>query len=131
VNTIQVTDMPRASLVEDGSLVQMEFKTDGEPITLEFDPDKLEQWAARTLELIRTAQTHKRASGGHFEVQASEVVAVEIAPAVGGGKVILGITGTNGIPQRFAFPLRAIDPLRTDLKRAAIKAFRQGSQTRQ
>ncbi len=60
---IPVIEMPRASLLEDGSLVELEFKSDdGQPVTLQFYPDDLERWAAVSMELIREAQNRRRAS---------------------------------------------------------------------
>lgn len=127
---INVSAMPRASLLKDGSQVELEFKTDGPSVTLVFDPDELEQFAARSIELIRAAQTHKRASAGHFEVQASAVVATMADAPVGGGKVILMLKGTNGIVQSFALTPDQSQELRPLLRKAETKAQTDKKQPR-
>ncbi|WP_139832266.1 hypothetical protein [Mesorhizobium australicum] len=124
---LSVQKMPRASLLEDGSLVELEFETSGAPVTLQFDPDSLENFAVRAVELIRHAQNQKRASAGHLSLRASDVVAVAADAPVGSGKVVVSFRGTNGIVQSFALTPKMSEGLRPTLRKAEAKA-QQNSQ---
>jgi hypothetical protein len=129
---ITVTDMPRASYLEDGSVIEMEFKTSsGELITLCFAPEKLETWVSQTMRIVALAKNQKLSIGDHLVVQASDVVAVTAAAPVGGSKVILAIQGSNGIPMHYALHPEQSEQLRPELRKAEASAKAQKAQTRQ
>lgn len=127
---IKVREMPRASLLEDGSLVELQFKSIRGPVTLVFDPDDLERFASRSVELIREAQNRRRASAGHFVSVASDVVAAGADAPIGGGKVILLLRATNGIVQQFGLTPSQSAELRPQLEDAELKAAAGAAQPR-
>jgi hypothetical protein len=129
---INVTAMPRASLLSDGSIVELEFKGADESVTtLCFTPEALENWAAKVMELVSHAKNQKLSIGDHFSVQASEVVAVTAAAPVGGSKVILAIRPSNGIVMHYALQPEQSEQLRPELRKAEASAKFQKAQTRQ
>lgn len=123
---VKVKEMPRASLLEDGSVVELQFKSARGPVTLIFDPDDLERFAARSMELIRHAQNKRRAISGHLEVHASDVVGAIADSPAGGGKVILSLRGSNGIVQAFGLTPQQSLELRPMLEKAEGKARSEG-----
>lgn len=127
---IKVKEMPRASLLEDGSLVELHFKSVRGPVTLVFAPDDLERFASRSVELIRDAQNRKRARAGHFVSVASDVVVADADAPVGGGKVVLSLRGTNGIIQQFGLTPSQSAELRPQLENAELKAAAGAAQSR-
>jgi hypothetical protein len=129
---INVVEMPRASLLSDGTVVELEFRgADQSTTTLCFTPETLELWAARAVELISHAKNQKLAIGDHRAVHASGVVAATAAAPVGGNKVILSIRGNNGIPVHYALDPEQSEQLRPELRKAEASARAQKTQTRQ
>jgi hypothetical protein len=58
--TITVMNMPRASHLADGSLVEMEFAgSNGEKFALRFSPDKLERFVEQARQLLVSARSQK------------------------------------------------------------------------
>ena len=104
LKTITVTNMPRASHLADGSMVEMEFAgANGEKFALRFSPDKLESFVAQAMQLLFSARSQKPSKGDHLSIQPQTVVAVEAQAPAGGGKIILVVRATNGIPVYYSF----------------------------
>jgi len=131
INKIKVIKMPRASVMSDGSEIEMEFEgSNGEMITLVFDPAELDRFAGRTMQVVDHARNQKLAIGGHLSIQASEVVAAVADAPVGGGKVILALRGDNNVVQHFALQPSEAEKLRPQLFRAVKSATAQKKKTR-
>jgi hypothetical protein len=129
--TFKVASMPRASYAEDGSEIQMEFQADdNRRITLAFEPNALDLFVSRTMQIVNHARNQKLSIGDHFAIQASEVVAALAQAPAGGGKVILALRGTNGILQHFALTPNEADSLRPQLHQAAKSARTQAAKAR-
>jgi hypothetical protein len=65
LKTITVTNMPRASHLADGSMVEMEFAgSNGEKFALRFSPDKLESFVAQATQLLCSARSQKLKGNG-------------------------------------------------------------------
>jgi hypothetical protein len=128
---IEVAGMPRASLYDDGSGVELEFQTTSGPVTLVFAPEALERFASRAVDLVRSAQNHRHAKSGHAVLHASEVTAVRVGAPVDGGRVLLTVRGTNGIDLHFAIPIPLAEQLKPDLWKAVSDATARARATRQ
>src|SRR4051812_3508194 len=99
---LNVTDMPRASVAEDGSIVQLTFCGENGEAVLTFSAERFEEFSQRSIQLFTHARNQRLAIGDHFGIRPVEaVVAVASAP-VGGGKVIVGFRGSNDVEYHFA-----------------------------
>lgn len=128
-----VVDMPRASLLQDGSRVQMEFRAaDGKRVCLEFEPDHLEIFTARAYDLVAGARNQRLAIGDHFVVHPLGVAAAGANAPIGGhGKVILFLRTDNGVVHHFAMSYEESAKLRPQLRTAEVSAEKQTRQMRQ
>jgi hypothetical protein len=132
VQTIKVSEMPRASLLEDGTFLEMEFKgSGGERVALGFDPSALDAFVSQVLQITREARTRRATSAGHLALQPLAAVAGMAEPAVGGKAVLVGIRTDNGQLYPFALQAEQADELRNQLVGAIASARKQARQTRQ
>ena len=66
----RIIDMPSASVLEDGSLIEMKFTDEGgETQTLSFAPNEFEQFLSRAAQLVTGARSQKLAIGDHFTIR--------------------------------------------------------------
>lgn len=129
---LTIDEMPRASLLEDGTLIEMEFKADkGDRIILSFDPEDLLRFASRTQQLVHDARTRKLSKGGHLSIHPMGVEDFLIRHAEGGAAVIAVFRTINGQEYPFALPPDMAADLVRDGKNAVQKARQQASETRQ
>lgn len=128
---LNVDEMPRASVAEDGSLIQLVFKGPTGKVTLNFRADKFEQFASRAIQLFTHARNQKLTTGDHLEILPVPAVAAMAQAPVGGSKVIVSFRADNGVPYSFAIDPDESKQLRPQLRTAEESARRQGSQTRQ
>ncbi|MCZ6448340.1 MAG: hypothetical protein O6831_08885 [Alphaproteobacteria bacterium] len=127
----QITNMPSASVLEDGSVIEMVFADeDGERPPLRFAADDFERFVARAVQLVTEARTQKLASGGHLSIHAVPAVVVTALAPVGGDKVILSVHSDKGLPYHFSLSPKDAEDLRPELFRAAKSAKKQASQSR-
>lgn len=127
----RVVSMPRASVVEDGNLIEMEFKTEsGATSVLAFSPAEFDRFIGRTNQLVLQARIDKSATTGHHEIHAQMAAAVEAQAPAGGGRVILTVHNDKGLPFRFSLAPDLIEPLRQQLFRAGKSAEKQASKPR-
>ena len=127
----QITNMPRASVLEDGGIIELEFADeDGERPPLRFAADDFERFVARAVQLVIDARTQKLASGGHLSIHTVVAVAVTAQAPVGGNRVILSVRSDKGLPYHFSLSPKDAEDLRPELFRAAKSAKKQASQTR-
>ena len=124
--------MPRASVLEDGTYVEMVFEAeDKREMTLGFDPERLLAFTTHVNELTHEARTRKAASAGHYAVQALPVATAGAQQAEGGSAVILSFRTDNGQVYSFAMPLKDANGLRNEMTSAISAARKQARQTRQ
>jgi hypothetical protein len=123
-----ITGMPRASLTEDGELLEIEFSDDtGGIIALQFAADTFERILVRATELVMGARIQKLTMGDHFAVHAVDAVGVTAQAPVGGGKVILALRTDNALPYHFALSADEAERLRPELYRAVRSARKQSA----
>lgn len=128
---IVVTEMPRASVLEDGSVAEMEFKnSDGSVQILRFSPSTMMDFVNRVFELFLNQKIQEAASLGHIEVQPLPVVVTAAQEAVGGQAVILSMRLQTGLPVGFSVPPAEAEELHKQLGKAIKKARRQASSAR-
>ena len=129
---IKVIEMPRASLLEDGTYVEMEFKGEGgEKVTLGFSPDRLDSFVNRAHQLTHEARIQKAITIGHVDVKPLPVATSMAEAAVGGKAVIVGFQTQNGQRYHFALLPDEATILQNQLVGAVAKAKKEAKQTRQ
>ena len=127
----QITKMPRTSVLEDGSVIEMVFADeDGERPPLRFAAEDFERFVARSINLVTEARTQNLATTGHLGIHAVETVAVKAQALFGGGKVILSFRSDTGLPYHFSLSPKDAEDLLPELFRAARSAKKQASQSR-
>lgn len=128
---IHVTEMPSASVLEDGSVAVMEFKnSDGSSQFLRFSPSTMLSFVNRVFELFLNEQVKKAQSSGHMDVQPLPAAVTMAQEAVGGEAVILSIRLRTGLPVAFAIQPAEAEELHKQLGKAIKKARRQASSNR-
>jgi hypothetical protein len=126
-----ITGMPRASLTEDGELLEIEFSEDkGGIIALQFAADTFERILVRATELVMGARIRKLTMGDHLAVRAVDAVAATAQAPVGGGKVILALRTDTGLPYHFALSANEAERLRIALYREVRSARKQSAAPR-
>lgn len=124
--------MPLASLLEDGSYIEMEFKgEDGQSITLGFQFGQFKTFMSMAHQLVHEAEIRKAARAGHLEVQPLAVVASGAQEAVGGAAVIAFFRTDNGQIYHFALAPGEATILQNQLVGAVTKPRKQAKQTGQ
>ncbi len=127
----KITSMPLAGVMEDGSLIQLEFQSDiGDKFTLDFDPEDFETFISRAVQLVTKARIQKLASGDHLKIQLVPVVAATAQAPVGGGKVLLLVRSSNNLPYHFSLRFQEAEQLLSELPDAIQSAKNQSSQSR-
>ncbi len=127
----QITKMSRASVLEDGSVIEMVFADkDGERPPLRFTADDFERFVARVADLVTEAQIQKIATTGHLGIHAKAAVAVTAQASVGGDRVILSVRTGRILPYHFSLSPKDAEDLRPELTRAAKSAKKQASNPR-
>ena len=128
----RITSMPVATILDDGSLIELEFRSDtGNRITLALDPDDFEKFISRAVQLVTGARTQKLASGDHREVEFVLAVAASAQTTVGGSRVLLSVRSNTGLLYHFSLPLEEAEWLRPELSRAIRSAKeKRASQSR-
>ncbi len=127
----QIVDMPSASVLEDGSLIEMKFTDEGgETQTLSFAPDDFERFLSRAVQLVAGARSQQLAIGDQFAIRAVAAVAVTAQAPEGGGRVILSVRSDMGLPYHFSLSPEDAENLRSKLFRAVKSAKNQASKTR-
>ena len=126
-----VVSMPSASILEDGSVAEMQFKnSDGSLQLLRFSPGTLLVLLSRVFQMFVDEQTHKAAKSGHLEVQPIPTVATSAQESVGGSAVILSVRMQNGTPVSFSMQIAEAEELNKQLGQAVQKAKQQSSNAR-
>jgi DNA-binding protein YbaB len=132
MNTMKVTAYPKASVLQDGSLVEIELQgADKERVTLQFDPEALDRFLARATRLIADARNKKHAKSGHPGSPALAAVAAGAAPAVGGSHVVVFLQTNTGTEYNFGLPTDGAEQLAQYVASAVADARKQAAQTRQ
>jgi hypothetical protein len=127
----RVVSMSRASVAEDGSLIEMELTAKGgQVLVLQFQPDDLDNFVGRASQLFTHARNQMSAKGGHLETRAVGVADAAVTTAVGGSKVILVLRAENELQYQFALDVEVATWLTEELRRAAGLASDQSSQPR-
>src|ERR1700730_14075597 len=102
---MKVTGYPRASVLQDGSLIEMDLQGSGEErVTLQFDPEALDQFLARSIQLIADARNQKHAKSGLPGVPALAAAAAGAGPVAGGNHVIVFLKTHTGTEIHFDIP---------------------------
>ena len=128
---IEITSMPRASFIEDGTVVEIVLATkEGQNLTLSFATNDFDRFVGRAAQLVTGARNQTPASGGHLEVPTVRAVAAMANAPAGGGKVILSVRSDTDLPYHFALEPEEAEQLRPQLHRAARSAKKQASKTR-
>ncbi len=129
--TGRIIDMSSASVLEDGSLIEMKFTDEGgETQILSFAPDDFERFLSRAVQLVTGARSQKLAIGDQFAIRAVAAVAVTAQAPEGGGTVILSVRSDAGLPYHFSLSLEDAKNLQRELFRAVKSAKNQASKTR-
>ena len=129
--TDRITAFPSASVLEDGSLIVLEFESEsGKRTTLSFSPDDFEGFVSRATQLVAGARNQKLSKGDHLAIHPVPAVTTMAKTPVGGGRVILSIRADNGIPYHFSISPEEAEALPRQLFRAAKDAKKQASQSR-
>lgn len=128
----RVTKMPRASVLEDGSLIEIAFLGEnGEDVLLSFTADELDKFIGHVAQLVFQARNQIHAKSGHHGVQALLVAKASAGSATGGDKVILSLRASRGLPHHFALSPEESANLRPQMRKAEQSAKEQASRTRQ
>ena len=126
-----ITEMPQASVTEDGDRIELVFKDkDGGEEALQFSSDDFERFISRAVQLVTHAQNQKLSIGDHRAIHRVPVVAAMVDATVGGGKVTLSLRANNGLLYHFALSPDDADGLRPQIFRAVNSARKQASQSR-
>ena len=127
----QITNMTAASVLKDGSIIEMVFADeDGEIPSLRFTAEDFERFVARAAALVTKARIQRQGTGGHLAIHAVAAVNVMAEAPVGGDRVILSVLGDTGLPYQFSLSPKDAEDLRPELFRAAKSAKKQASQSR-
>jgi hypothetical protein len=123
--------MPRASVTEDGSLIEMELAAQGgQVLVLQFQPDDLDNFVGTASQLFTHARNQMSTKASHLETRAVGVADAAVTAAVGGSKVILVLRAENGLQYQFALDVEVATWLTEELRRAAGSASVQSSKPR-
>ena len=123
--------MPRASMLEDGSIAELHLKnSDGSSQVLRFQPDTFLGFLNRAIQMFFEAQTRKAAKSGHLESQTISIVASSAQESLGGKSVLLSVRMENGTPVSFSMQIAEAEELQKQLGLAAQKARHQSSSER-
>ena len=129
---MQVIAYPRASVLQDGSLIEMELQgPDKERVTLQFEPADLDRFLSRSIHLIAEARNRKHAKLGHSGVPVLATAAAGAGSAEGGSHVIVFLQTSTGTKFHFGLPTHAAETLAGHLTAAIVLAKKQAAQTRQ
>lgn len=127
----RIVDMPRASFIEDGSVVEIEFKTRaGESLPLSFATNDFEHFVSLAVQLVNGARSQTLSTGDHLEFHTIRAVAAIAQAPVGGDRVILSIRTDTGLPYHFALTPDDAEALRPQLYRAAKSTRKQKALSR-
>ena len=127
----RIINMPRASVVEDGSLIEMEFADeDDEKLTLSFAPDDFQRFVSRAVQLVTDARIRKFAKGDPLAIHSVVAVEAMAQAPVGGGRVILSVRSDTGLPYHFSISPEDAENLSPELFRAAKSAKKEASKSR-
>jgi hypothetical protein len=126
-----VTGMPRASVAQDASRIELSFDTDSGPICLSFSSDQFDAFANRAIQLFTHVRSQKLAIGGHLAVQPVPVAAAGAEAVIGGAKVIVTFLAENGVPFHFSLSVEETRKLRPQLRSAEESAAQQRNAPRQ
>jgi hypothetical protein len=129
---MKVTDYPRASVLQDGSLIELEMKdATKQSVVLQFDPDALDGFVSRIIQLLADARNQKHAKSGHPGISALAAAAAGAGPVAGGTHVIVFLKTNTGTEFHFALPTRGAEQLSEHIAAAVASAREQAGQTRQ
>jgi hypothetical protein len=129
---VKVIACPRVSVLNDGSLVEMELQgTDKQHVTLQFDPEALDRFLARAIHLVATARSKKNAISGHPGAPALAAAAAGAGPAVGGSHVVVFLKTNTGTEYQFGVPTDGAEVFAEHIATAVAEAREQAAQTRQ
>jgi len=129
---VRVTKMLRASVREDGSLIEIGFLGEnGEDVLLSFAGDELDKFIGHVAQLVFQARNQMHAKFGLQGVQALRVAKAAAGSATGGDKVILSLRASRGLPYHFALSPEESANLRPQMRKAEQSAKEQASRTRQ
>ena len=131
---IKVVAYPRASVLLDGSLIELELgDQDKERVTLQFAPEDLDRFLARAIHLIAEARNRKHAKLGHsgVPVLATAAAGAGAGPAEEGSQVVVFLQTNTGTKFHFVLPTHAAETLAGNITAAVASAREQAAQTRQ
>ena len=129
---IKVVAYPRASVLLDGSLIELELgDQDKERVTLQFAPEDLDRFLARAIHLIAEARNRKHAKLGHSGVPVLATSAAGAGPAEEGSQVVVFLQTNTGTKFHFVLPTHAAETLAGNITAAVASAREQAAQTRQ
>ena len=127
-----LTEMPRASLLEDGSIAELHFKTfEGPDIILVFDIPQLERFAVRAHQMSVQDRIRKAAKSGHLEVHGTGVAAVLAQAGIGGKTVNLIVRMPTRAVIPYSLTRDQARELQTELDEAIGQAESDAGQPRQ
>ena len=126
-----VTDMPRASVTEDGQVAEMELiNSDGLKQVIRFSPTLFISFVNRVFQLFANERIKMGLQSGHIESQPIPVSVAVAQETVGGEKIILGVKMENGLPVDFSLDSSEAEILQKQLGKAIKKANKQKSAAR-
>ena len=129
--TRNIKQMPRASLLSDGSRVELEFEDDaGERVTLNFETNDFERFVSRAVQVVTGARSQKLSIGDHLAIHTIRAVEAAAEAPIGGGGIALLIRADNGLPYLFGLPPAVAKSLRPTLNAAIKKEAQQAKQSR-
>jgi hypothetical protein len=132
MNTMTVQIVQRISVVDDGSLIEMDIKGElGERALLTFSLDGLGRFLQRATQSLIQARNRKQTKDGHpHDVLALATEGVRANSIPGGSKVMLS-TLAGGLEFHFLLDLPKAGELQVAVARALEDANAQAKQTRQ
>ena len=126
-----VTDMPGASVTEDGQIAEMVLKnSDGSKQIIRFSPTLFISFVSRVFQLFANERIKMGLQSGHIESQPIPVSVAVAQETVGGEKIILGVKMENGLPVDFSLDSSEAEILQKQLGKAIKKANKQKSAAR-
>jgi hypothetical protein len=129
---IKVKNTPQASLLDDGSYLEMEFEgEDGKSITLGFGPDQLNSFLSRATQLVHEAHSRKAAKGEHFDLQPMPVAASMAQESAEGTAVIIAFQTHGGQLYPFAIPTEEATIFQNQVAAAVARARKQSKQKKE
>lgn len=127
-----ITAMPRASLLHEGSVAELHFKThEGPDLILAFDVAQLERFAVRAHQMSVLDRIQKATKSGHLEVHGTGVAAALAQAGIGGKSVTLMVRTTQREVIPYSLTLDQARELQTVLAEAIGSAEKDAGQTRQ